>query len=137
VNGSATGLVTISVIPTIYVKLVETYAGHESIIDYCGYPPKATFLGQKNKADYTLKFYSDAGGTVPFNVSGLNFRVNLREINSSTNNYSYDYQSSVLDGTTYLLLDDFFTYEDLVDCNGNYGYIQRDVILLAGSYVII
>ena len=36
-----------------------------------------------------------------------------------------------------LLLDDFFTYEKLVDCNGNYGYIQRDVILLAGSYVII
>lgn len=137
VNGSATGLVTISVIPTIYVKLVETYAGHESIIDYCGDPPQATLLGQNNKADYTLKFYSDAGGTVPFNVTGLNFSVNLREINSGTNNYSYDYQSSVLDGTTYLLLDDFFTYEELVDCNGSYGYIQRDVILLAGSYVII
>ena len=137
VNGSATGLVTISVIPTIYVKLVETYAGHESIIDFCGEPPKATIIGQKNKADYTLKFYSDAGGTVPFNVTGLNFSVNLREINSGTNNYSYDYQSSVLDGTTYLLLDDFFTYEELVDCNGSYGYIQRDVILLAGSYVII
>ena len=137
VNGSATGLVTISVIPTIYVKLVKTYAGHENIIDFCGEHPQATIIGKKNKADYTLKFYSDAGGTVPFNVSGLNFSVNLREMNSGTNNYSYDYQSSVLDGTTYLLLDDFFTYEDLVDCNGNYGYIQRDVILLAGSYVII
>ena len=137
VNGSATGLVTISVIPTIYVKLVETYAGHESIIDYCGDPPQADLLGHNNKSDYTLKFYSDAGGTVPFNVTGLNFSVNLREINSGTNNYSYDYQSSVLDGTTYLLLDDFFTYEELVDCNGSYGYIQRDVILLAGSYVII
>ena len=137
VNGSATGLVTISVIPTIYVKLVETYAGRENIIDFCGDPPKKTLLGLNKKADYTLKFYSDAGGTVPFNVTGLNFSVNLREINSGTNNYSYDYQSSVLDGTTYLLLDDFFTYEELVDCNGSYGYIQRDVILLAGSYVII
>ena len=137
VNGSATGLVTISVIPTIYVKLVKTYAGHENIIDYCGDHPQATLLGEKKKADYTLKFYSDAGGAVPFNVSGLNFSVNLREINSGVNNNSYDYQSSVLDGTTYLLLDDFFTYEELVDCNGSYGYIQRDVILLAGSYVII
>ena len=137
VNGSATGLVTISVIPTIYVKLVETYAGHESIIDYCGDHPQATLLGQNNKADYTLKFYSDAGGTVPFNVTGLNFSVNLREINSGTNIYSYDFQSSVLDGTTYLLLDDFYTYEELVDCYGSNGYIQRDVILLAGSYVII
>ena len=137
VNGFAIGLVTISVIPTIYVKLVETFAGKENIIDFCGDPPQSTLLGQNKKADYTLKFYSDAGGTVPFNVTGLNFSVNLREINSGTNNYSYDYQSSVLDGTTYLLLDDFFTYEELVDCNGNYGYIQRDVILLAGSYVII
>lgn len=137
VNGSATGLVTISVIPTIYVKLVETYAGHDSIIDYCGDPPQATLLGQNNKSDYTLKFYSDAGGTVPFNVTGLNFSVNLREINSGNSNYSYDYQSSVLDGTTYLLLDDFYTYEELVDCYGSNGYIQRDVILLAGSYVII
>ena len=137
VNGTATGLVTISVIPTIYVKLVKTYAGRENIIDFCGDPPQATLLGQNNKSDYTLKFYSDAGGTVPFNVTGLNFSVNLREINSGTNNYSYDYQSSVLDGTTYLLLDDFFTYEELVDCNGSYGYIQTDVILLAGSYVII
>ena len=137
VNGSATGLVTISVIPTIYVKLVETYAGHESIIDYCGNPPRATLLGKNKKSDYTLKFYSDAGGTVPFNVTGLNFSVNLREINSGNSNYSYDYQSSVLDGKTYLLLDDFYTYEELVDCYGSNGYIQRDVILLAGSYVII
>ena len=137
VNGSATGLVTISVIPTIYVKLVKTYAGRENIIDFCGEHPQATIIGKKNKADYTLKFYSDAGGTVPFNVSGLNFSVNLREINSGVNNNSYDYQSSVLDGTTYLLLDDFYTYEELVDCYGSNGYIQRDVILLAGSYVII
>lgn len=133
VNGSDTGTVTINVLPTIYVRLIKTSAGTQGHI---GDPYYARL------ADYRLYFYSNAAGTVPLNVTGFGFKVNIKEhyeINDNGNYFTYDsiWETSELSGTSYLILDDFVWQEQTDDGNGNFHDETITVTLSAGTYVII
>lgn len=137
-NGSDVGTVTINVVPEIFVKLLQVNYGHENIIDMCGQPPAATALGIKNKADYKVRFYSDAGGTTPFDVTGLGFRVFYQQQESGFfGTFNTDFISDVLTGTESVIEYDVYIYEDIANCNSFMGSQNRDVVLLSGAYTII
>ena len=93
--------------------------------------------------DYTLNFYSDSAGTIPFNVSGLNFRVIINEFHDilfNNNYYSYNYiwETDALTGTSTKILDDFI-YKDIQDDPnlGNNSEENITITILPGAYNII
>ena len=119
-NGSRVGLAKVSVVPMIYVKMTTSD------------PQTQGHAGQPfwiRSRDYTLNFYSDSGGTIPFNVSGLNFRVKIKEhhvLTEGNSSFQYDsiYLTSGLTGTSTKILDDFVWFEEYDDN----GYINRQTI---------
>ena len=133
-NGASVGIAKISVLPLIYVKLTtndNTISGNVGNHFYI------------KKKDYILNFYSDSAGTIPFNVTGLNFKVKINEMeenffegNSTFNEYIYF--TDILSGTSTKILDDFAYY---IEANANdiqnYSYIKIDVLIENGNYEII
>lgn len=139
-NGSGTGTVEISVMPVIYVKLFKQNVGHENVVGYCSEsdPTEATIFGIRNKINVTLKYYSDAAGTVPFDVTGLDFRVNItEEITQNSSTYNSNWETMALSGVQTTIISGYYIYEDLADCNGTYGSITKDLSLNTGDYIII
>ena len=134
VNFANVGIAKISVLPLIYVKLTtndNTISGHVGDPFYI------------KKKDYILNFYSDSAGTIPFNVTGLNFKVKINELgenffggNSTFNEYIYF--TDILSGTSTKILDDFAYYIE-VNANDiqNYSYTKIDVLIENGNYEII
>lgn len=142
-NGSGVGNVTINVIPTIYVRIAESDPKIENQILFCGDPPMQTFGGQNETNDFTLYFYEDAAKTIPYDVTGLSFKCNIKittqQIDSGgTQTWDYTDQTEVLTGTSHKIFDDYLTQEQLMDCSGNYDLkVDRTVELVAGSYIIV
>lgn len=137
-NGSDVGSVTINVLPDIYVKLVKESERRENQTLLCGNPPVETIGAQNWLADFRLFFYSDASGTIPFDVSGLGFTVKLdEEVDSGSTTVNLTWESGVLSGTSDLFLENYYYYEELVDCD---GFVQSRTVTLslsAGNYSII
>ena len=133
-NGSKIGLAKVSVLPIIYVKLTTSdnqVNGHNGDPYY------------SSSRDYILKFYSDSAGTIPFNVSGLNFRVIINELhdilfNNNYNSYNYKWETDELTGTDTKILDDFI-YQDIQDDpnSGNHSEANITITISAGAYNII
>ena len=140
-NGFSTATVTITVTPTIYVKLVRQLQGRTDVEIQCfiNGEPQTVNCGFSWKADYIVRFYSDAAGTVPYNVSGLNFKVNINECTSVNGgaNSCYIWQSSTLTGTQVTLLDDYIYNDSWCECDGSSGGFVKTLALAAGAYVII
>lgn len=142
-NGSSVGNVTINVIPTIYVGIAESDMKFEHQILFCGDPPTGTIGGDNITNDFTLYFYEDAAKTIPYNVTGLNFKCNIKittQSNESSGTQIWDYtdQTEVLTGTSHKIFDDYYTQEQIMNCNGTYDYnVERAVELVAGSYLIV
>ena len=90
-----------------------------------------------------MNFYSDSGGTIPFNVSGLNFKVTIKEhstteVNGSSNSYDYYWLTSYLTGTSVKILDDFTWFEDYTDPDsGNTQSFTKTLSIFVGAYTII
>lgn len=143
VNGSGVGNVTINVIPTIYVRIAKSDHKFEYQILFCGDPPMQTIGGQNVTNDFTLYFYADAAKTIPYNVTGLNFKCNIKITtqwydSGGTQTWDYTDQTEVLTGTSHKIFDDYYTQEQYMNCNGTYDYnVERTVELVAGSYVIV
>lgn len=138
-NGFSTATVTITVMPTIYVKLIRNATHQTNVEIQCGEPPMTQSCGFSWTGDYTVYFYSDAAGTVPYNVTGLNFKVNIKEgvsVNGGAYSY-YTWDTSVLSGTSVKILDDYIYQDVWCDCYGGNGYSDRTLALAAGSYIII
>ena len=133
-NGSKVGLAKVSVLPIIYVKLTTSdnqVNGHLGILFY------------RRSMDYTLNFYSDSAGTIPFNVSGLGFRVIINEfhdiqVNNNSNSFNYIWETDELTGTSTKILDDFI-YQDIQEgtISGNYLEENITITILPGAYNII
>lgn len=142
-NGSSVGNVTINVIPTIYVRIAESDTKFEHQILFCGDPPMQTLGGQNETSDFTLYFYADAAKTIPYDVTGLNFKCNIKITtqwydSGDTQTWDYTDQTEVLTGTSHKIFDDYLTQEQYKDCDGNYVYsVERTVELVAGSYIIV
>lgn len=134
-NGQDVGTAFIQVLPTIYVKmLISDPQNHGHVGDDEYYRTR----------DYTVYFYSDAGGTIPYNVTGLNFTVLINEhmvtsVNGDSNTYDYIWETSVLSGVSTKILDDFIWYEYFSgDPNQvNTQTFTKTLTLAAGAYVII
>ena len=127
-NGSAVGIVNISVLPTIYVKLTtndQTNVGH--IGDPVFYRTR----------DYILNFYSDAGIT-PIDVTGMNFKVKIKQdISEISNgipiNSTIIFETSPMMGTSKKIFDDLRYYQRDSD-----GYEYDETITIEnGAYIII
>ena len=133
-NGSRVGLAKVSVVPMIYVKLTTSDPQTQG---HAGDPVWT------RSRDYTLNFYSDSGGTIPFNVNGLNFRVKIKEHHdvddgNSSFQYDYIYLTSVLTGTSTKILDDFQWFEQYIDPDTNYQQGQTITITIEPfTYTII
>lgn len=134
-NGSDVGLVTINVLPEIYVRLSKLNSTKVDGVILCGEPPQATPGGINWHADYRLNFYSDAGGTIPMDVTGLGMRANIAQTQTPGSNSTWE--TGVLSGTQIIILEDFYYYEEIVDCNGFIGSIDRTIALAPGNYTII
>lgn len=133
-NGSRVGLAKVSVVPMIYVKLTTSDPKTQ------GHAAQPVWTRSR---DYTLNFYSDSGGTIPFNVNGLNFRVKIKEHHdvddgNSSFQYDYIYLTSVLTGTSTKILDDFQWFEQYIDPDTNYQQGQTITITIEPfTYTII
>lgn len=133
-NGSRVGLAKVSVVPMIYVKLTTSDPQTQG---HAGQPVWT------RSRDYTLNFYSDSRGTIPFNVNGLNFRVKIKEHHdvddgNSSFQYDYIYLTSVLTGTSTKILDDFQWFEQYIDPDTNYQQGQTITITIEPfTYTII
>lgn len=108
VHGSSFGMVFISVLPNIFVKLTKD---NLSII---GKPVDDYY---SKKQDYILNFYSDLSGTIPLDVSGLNFQVKIKENEKlkqngiEVSNIVNNYYTSNLDGINKKILQNFLFLE--------------------------
>lgn len=132
-NGSATGIVEISVLPMIYVKMTTndlTTTGH------AGQP------SWTKTQDYIIWFYSDAAGTIPFNVTGLNFQVNIKEYRQISmtgggyNETNY-FLTDVLSGTSYKFLDDYMFFDRNEGESGYYYDMDSTITVENGAYTKI
>ena len=140
-NGFSTANVTITVTPTVYVKLVRQSRGRENVNIVCdfGNGNQTVNCGFSWKANYIVSFYLDAAGTIPYNVSGLNFKVNINEC-TSVNGGAYScsvWQSSTLSGTSVTLLTDYIYQDTWCDCYGGNRDYSKTLALAAGAYIII
>ena len=142
-NGSSVGNVTLNVIPTIYVRIAERDTKFENQILFCGEPPTPTLGWQNKTSDFTLYFYADAAKTIPYDVTGLSFKCNIKITtqwyeSGGTQTWKSTDQTEVLTGTSHKIFDDYYTKEQYKDCDGNYDYsVERTVELVAGSYIIV
>ena len=133
-NGSKVGLAKVSVLPIIYVKLTTS---DNQVNGHLGDPSYSMSM------DYTLNFYSDSAGTIPFNVSGLGFRVIINEfhdikVNKNSNSFNYIWETDELTGTDTKILDDFI-YQDIQNDpnSGNNSKENITITISAGAYNII
>lgn len=132
VNGSGTGIVEIAVLPTIYVKMTtndQTNNGHPSQPYY------------KRTRDYILNFFSDSAGTIIFDVTGLNFKVNMRIVqtiddNGTTIINTSNFETDILTGNSTKILDDFI-YQENSNNVGYYHTMNVTVTIENGTYQII
>lgn len=127
-HGSAIGIVNISVLPTIYVKLTtndQTNFGHIGDPEFY------------RTRDYILNFYSDAGIT-PIDVTGMNFKVNIKQfsqylVNGNPSNSTSVFETSAMSGTSTKI------FEDLVYFQRNSDGYELDVTITIenGAYIKI
>ena len=122
--GSVTGVVKISVLPNIYVKLTynnETSNGMDGANGYY------------KTRDYYVEFYEDSAGLIPFDVTDMNFKVLIKERTNfphgSTTTY---FETSILSGTSTKILSDFLIYS----IAGGQG-TSVNLTIENGSYLII
>ena len=137
-NGSKVGLAKISVLPIIYVKLIENNEKFINHIDNCNGNPSSELEDQTS--DFTLYFYSDSLGTIPFDVSGLNFRLIIKESTflNQVNTNNIVYETSVLENTNIKILDDFMVIKHSINCsNGQSKIITKTIEIQNGAYNII
>lgn len=139
-NGSAIGLVNISVLPEIYVKLIKRNDIKKNLSIPCGDPP-LDIRGINREADFVLRFFSDAGGTTPFNVTSLGFSVNMK-IKTTTTESGFTptteiWKTDNLAGSEFKILDSYIYREDIIDCESPTIIINREVSISAGSYNVI
>ena len=134
----------IHILPTIYVQFVQDDFKFQSNIIYCGDPPQAELGGQTQTRDFKVKFWADAAKTIPYDVTGLNFKVNIREVtttqygNNTPYTYTSDWQTGVLSGTESVIYDDYLVYSEIFDCNYiNSDTMQINVTLQNGNYIIV
>ena len=90
-----------------------------------------------------MNFYSDSAGTIPFNVSGLGFRVIINEfhsvkVNGNSSSYNYKWETDELTGTSTKFLNNFI-YQDIQDDpnSGNNSEENITITISAGAYNII
>lgn len=138
-NGSAVGLVTINVLPDIYVRLTRFNLTREEEALYCGNPPVQSVGSINWHADYRLDFYSDAGGTIPFDVTGLGFSVNIRQetVSGGSTTSDFVWQTSALSGVSDIFLEDFYYYEEIADCDNPTQSFEKFLSLAPGNYTVI
>lgn len=128
-NGNDIGNVKISILPTIYVKIVR------SDLKTVGHPTQDNYY---RTADYTIYFYSDSAGTIPMDVTGMGFQVNIKQTETQsisgggTATNVYIWRTQVLSGTSKKIYDDFIYYSAGGDVTET-----TTIIVHPGSYNII
>jgi hypothetical protein len=142
-NGSGTdeGIVTIQVLPNIYAKVQLIASPIEILQVEC--PGGTQHGGTRRRGIFKLQFYNNPGGTIPFDVSGLNLQVNVRITGTyyaAPGSYNNDFTVAVPGGTTFNLFGGSqYVYQlQQVDCDGEVvDYVNETISLQPGNYIII
>jgi hypothetical protein len=136
-SGTAVGTVTINVLPTIYARMVQTNTQTLPYYVVCSGSQRET--GTKTVKDIYVYFYSDSGGTVPFDTTGLGLTLNIKRVQTSNDNGNGTYTiTRTASGTAYLFGSQLVTSYEYTGCleADNYGGTQV-YSLNPGNYVII
>jgi hypothetical protein len=141
-TGTDTATATIRVLPNIWVRLQQVTFNLNHLTAPCGSPPSSTHTGESETGVFRLFFYSNSGGTIPLDVTGLNLTVNYRVTGTyfgMPGSYNIDFNVSV-SGTTFDLYGgtpyQYFIQE--TDCDGNViNYTNESLTLQPGNYAII
>lgn len=130
-GNTAEGSVTVNVFNAleVYISLVRISGRTQNnTIECIGGPAIGgfTFYGT-----YVLRFFSDAGRTIPLNVNGYNLKVNIRnrQTNADTGNDVYNFvdEFTVLGGTEVLYKEDFIEYDNVRNCAGEELHLQGEL----------
>jgi hypothetical protein len=135
--GSASATVTINVIPTLYIRLQNSDPKTSDVIGSCG--TGSTILGYRDTKDFTIYFYSDSGGTIAYDVTGLSLQVNVKTaITDNISGPSNPTTSFTVSGTSYKIFNDKIVYQEDQDCAGdNSHFYTATVSLLPGNYITL
>lgn len=142
-NGSGidVGTANIIVLPLIYVKLMQLTTESGSYTQMCGEPPVSVDGGDYTRGLFKLFFYSNAGGTVPFDVTGLDLKVNIKTDGNfyPTGTYTFTTPIPVFNTEWYLFGGSDYYYSNLVyDCDFEVvEYNDESISVVAGNYTII
>lgn len=135
-NGTGTdvGTVTINVLPNIYVRMEAVNYNYQATTINCSGNMQPG--GERTTVNWRLSFFSNPGGTVPFDVTGLGLKVALnrgsRTTPGGTTTY-YKYLSGNLSGNQFLLEEGFIQEEQTLNCAGAVdSYFAQELELLTG-----
>jgi hypothetical protein len=142
INGSGTGIANIGVVPTIYVKLMQSdnksYTKPKQNCD-----GNLVAAGFYNTRDYTLFFYANVDRTTPIDVdSTWGLKINYRDVYTYSGDCgdgidNYDDQTTVVSGISHVIYNDFKYYDFDLTCDGNECATSVSTSLLEGGYIII
>jgi hypothetical protein len=124
-------------VSNVYVKLVERNKNTSNETITCNEMP--FIAGLRTSASFYLKFYSDAGGTTPLDVTGLGLVVKMKE------KYSDYVYNVVLNNETLLECSGTETFFDLISTFAKITNCENEMIIhyrnkvsiLNGNYTII
>lgn len=136
-NGTAsdTATVTINVFDYVFVKLERSLIAIFDIPGICN--GQTVSIGEAKQATFTARFYRNAGGTVPFNVTNLALNYSIIAIDQN-GNQSITPFTVTANGNNIVILTDYEYYREQYDCNGNLiVYKNESIAIAAGNYTII
>lgn len=129
-SNESTGTITINVFEpeTVYVVLEKTGDGFpSSIIEDCGMGSQ--IVGQQELATLRIKTYSDAGYTLPLDVTGYNLKVKLKQkitYFEPSRVYESTLTLSVASGSDYLYAENALVYIFYFGCGGGGGMTRPE-----------
>lgn len=138
-SGSDTATAFIDIIEKVYVRMSDTNHKSGIIMENCD--GVNTRVGSYRTKNIVLKFYKDSAGTVPFDISGLNFQIFaiLQQKTASTGWIDTPVTFIATEGTSWLMEEDFEYRHEYNGCDGQAGILNesRYVLQNGGHYQVI
>lgn len=141
-NNTDVGHVDITVFAKsqVYARYSEDNSDMDEIKGFCGSPPIETTIGTKTFFDIHVKFYSDALGTVPLDVTGYGIQIKIKQIRTGDGAFNNTYDVPV-SGLEYLQSEtiSIWSQEGCTFGTGDGPYNYNDTYSLESSpdYIIL
>jgi Bacterial Ig domain len=138
-TGTDTAAIQFRVLPDIYVKIQQVSLSDNTLTQTCSDGPKSA--GDTKAGVFKVFYYSNPAGSIPFDVTGLGLKINIRITGtyySAPGSYNID---SVVDatGTENTLFGGTYTYyRNIYNCDMAVVYYTNEAVhLQGGNYITI